>query len=427
MKEPADIALEKKTMESGLRVIAAPMQGTNTVTVMAFAGTGSRYEREDNRGVSHFLEHLFFKGSEKCPTYLHIAEALDRIGGEFNAFTSKDATAFFAKSDAAHASETADVIGDMMTAPLFDPAEVEREKGVIVEEMNMYEDLPMDLAEEHFEEIAFGAHPLGERIIGTREIIRGMERKAITDYVASQYVAPNMVVAIAGNIGSGEAFRLAEEKFGRIPAGSPMRAEPFSAYGKAKAKAQDKKTDQAHLVIGGTGVSLTDPDRRAASLLAGILGGGMSARLFVEVREKRGLAYYVRASSQNYADTGAISAQAGVEAGKWAEAVKVIREEFAKIAAEAPGDDEVAKVKAQLKGRMLLKLEATDAVASLFGIQEILTGRTANIREIFAEIDAVAAEDIRRVAETHFAAASLKGSIVAAGVSDDNMVSALTA
>lgn len=406
--------IHRAKTSSGLRLVALPMQGTGTVTVMAFVATGSRYEDPKEAGVSHFLEHLFFKGSKKRPTTLIISEALDEVGGEFNAFTSKEMTAFYAKAASKHTKLLLDVLGDMLINPLFQQKEIDRERGVVVEEMNMYEDSPQDSIGEQFEKQLFGEHDLARKIIGTKEIIGSISKKRIVQYRNRQYGAPNMVVCIAGNIEPAAALAMLKKQFSNLSKQAPIKTKEFNGeWGTDLVSLKVKKTDQAHMIVGGRGTSLTDADRCAVDLLSTILGGSMSSRLFIEVRERRGLAYSVHTVAEHFVDTGYVATQIGVDPNNAEKALAVILSEYKKIRETLVGAAELRKAKENIKGRLLIRLESTNAVAQFIGGQETLTGRILSLDEVIKSFDAVTAADIRRVAEKYLAPEYLRIAAIA--------------
>jgi len=414
--------IHQDVTRSGLRLIALPMKGTGAVTVMAFIGTGSRYESSEDSGVSHFLEHLFFKGSKKRPSTLLISEALDEIGGEFNAFTSKETTAFYAKGDAQHAKLIIDVLGDMIINPLFDPKEINRERGVVIEEMNMYEDNPQELVGEQFEHQLFGEHDLGRKIIGTKDVINSISRKKIIEYRNRQYVAGNIVICIAGNIDPQKGIKMLRNQFKGLPVTQPQKANDFNnLWGKERISTRNKKTDQAHMIIGGRGVSLTHEDRCAVDLLATILGGSMSSRLFIEVRERRGLAYSVHTMAEHFVDTGYIATQIGVDPSNDKKATAVILDEYKKIRKNLVGKDELRKAKENIKGRLLIRLESSNAVAQFIGGQMVLSGRILSLNEVMSNFDVVTANDVRRVAQKYLDPEYLRISAISPNIVDGEL------
>lgn len=422
----ADFLIHRATLPSGLRLRVVPLSGTGTATLLVCVGTGSRYEAASEAGISHFLEHIFFKGSKKRPTTRMISETIDRVGGEFNAFTSKEVTVFWAKAAVKHVALILDVIGDMLLHPLFDPKEIDRERGVITEEINMYEDTPRESIDEFAEELLYGRHPLGRQIIGTKEIVARLKRRAFTRYVAQQYRGRNAVVCLAGNVSAEQGEKLLSDVFRGWPKGAPRRPAPFRGrWGRSRFALKEKQTDQAHVMAATPGVSYTHRDRSAVDLLCAILGGSMSSRLFMEVRERRGLAYAIRTVPQHFTDTGHIATQAGVDPQKLPEAVRVILAEYERLRAKGVPPAELLKAKENLKGRLLLKLESSDDVAQFVAGQEVLTNRILSVDEVFQRLEAVTLQDIRRVARVYLKPASLRIAAIAPGGSAAGLKEAL--
>ena len=295
---------------------------------------GSRYETKETNGIAHFAEHMFFKGTERRPTAREIAGEIDSIGGEFNAFTGKEYTGYYVKCAAEHRDTALDVLVDMLRHSKFDPEEIEREKGVIVEEMNMYYDTPRDYVDGVYDELLYKDTPLGWDIIGRKETVRAAERETFFDYLDRWYRAPRMVAGVAGNLGDDLNERL-QELLGDVPDGQTGQPEPATWSQEApQVKLHTKQSDQAHIRIGVHSYPLDHPDRYALGLLATVLGGGMSSRLFTEVRERRGLAYYIYGHNMAYTDTGTLYAQGGVDIKRIDDAVTTVVQEFGRIAAE---------------------------------------------------------------------------------------------
>jgi len=404
---------EKVTLENGLRIILTPMPAVRSVTAIVLCGAGSRYEKKETNGVSHFLEHMFFKGTQKRPTASDISHALDEIGADYNAFTGKETTGYHIKAASQHLPLIIDMLADMLWNSKFDGAEIEKERGVIIEELNLYEDTPMRRVAEIFEQVLWGDQPLGWDIGGRKEVIRKIQRGDFVDYISARYVPENMVLSIAGNFKKGQTVDLIKKYYGH------QKSHKVSPYIKVQEKQKKpacrvvyKKTDQAHLCLGFRGIHLTHPDRYNAAVLATILGGGMSSRLFINVREKRGLAYYVRADNETYSDTGAFVASAGVDLRRIEEAVKVILAEFAKIAKEPVSDRELKKAKEYIKGRVILSWEDSRVAAVSYGTDELVEGRVRTLDEELGRIDAVKASDIKRVARSLFTNARLNLSVI---------------
>jgi predicted Zn-dependent peptidase len=392
-------AFSKTTLSNGLRVVTADMPAAKSVACFVMLAAGSRYETRDTSGIAHFAEHMFFKGTENRPTARHIAGEIDAIGGEFNAFTGKEYTGYYVKCAAEHRDTALDVLVDMIRNSKFDPAEIEREKGVIVEEMNMYYDTPRDYVDGVYDELLYGDQPLGWDIIGTKETVRAASRDTFLGYLDRWYRAPRMVAGVAGAVGAELVPRL-EELLGDVRNGSTGTPTPVAWEQEApRVKLHTKASDQAHVRLGVHSYPLDHPDRYALVLLATALGGGMSSRLFTEVRERRGLAYYIYGYNQGYTDTGTLFAQGGVDINRIDDAVTTIVGEFARIAAERLEPDELEKARNFAKGRLVLSLEDPKGMI-LFGLRdEVLEGRVREPEEVLAALDAVTLEDVQRVAQ----------------------------
>jgi predicted Zn-dependent peptidase len=391
---------ERHVLDNGLRVLTAPMPQAQSVTCMLMLAAGSRYETPETNGIAHFSEHMFFKGTERRPTARQIAGEIDAIGGEFNAFTGKEYTAYFVKCAAEHRDVALDVIVDMLRNAKFDSEEIEREKGVIVEEMNMYFDTPRDYIGGVYEELLYGDQPLGWDIIGRKETVRAANRDTFTDYIDEWYKPERMVVGFGGRI-DGDVRADVLDLLGDLePAstGTPAPVEVL-ANGNARVKLHTKESDQAHLTLGVPSYPLVHPDRYPLQVLATVLGTGMSSRLFTEVRERRGLAYYVFAANHSYTDAGSLYSQAGVDINRIDEAVSTIVGELKRIADEAVPSDELEKAKNVAKGRFVLQLESPHALI-MFGLRrEVLEGAATEPEEVLSGIEAVTEEDVQRVAQ----------------------------
>jgi predicted Zn-dependent peptidase len=394
--------LHRAVTPAGLRLLVAPMKGTGAVTFFLAVRTGSRNETPDVFGVSHFLEHLVFKGSRKRPTTRAISQAIDGVGGEINAFTSKEWTAFYAKAASQHCALIVDVVSDMVLHPLLKAEEIDRERGVIIEEINMYEDTPMRSIGDVFEETLYGRHTLAHTITGPKQIIASVPQAAIGAYLRRQYHARSVVAVLAGNVEPRQGLSLLRKALRACPPGRARPAAPFTRqWGRERVRVKTKKTDQTHVVIGAPGVPFLHPDRPALDLLATILGGGMSSRLFLEVRERRGLAYAVRTSPEHCVDTGYVATQAGVDSTKLREACAVIVDEHVRLREVRVGAAELKKAREFLKGKLLLTLEASDDVAQFVALQELMTNRILSPDDVFRLLDAVTPADIRRVARQY--------------------------
>ncbi|MCL4382296.1 MAG: insulinase family protein [Patescibacteria group bacterium] len=407
---------KKILLPNGLRLITVPMEHVQSVTVMILVGAGSRYEKRPISGLSHFLEHMAFKGTEKRPSAFAISSEIEGIGGEFNAFTSKDQTAFYVKAASPNLPVLIDVLSDMLLNSQFDKEEIDREKGVIIEEINLYEDTPSRKIGEIFEELLYGDTPLGWDIAGRKETIAQIQRADFMEYINGLYAPENTVVVIAGGISRQEPKikDLVVKSLGGWQNKKTWTFLPaLDKQDKAQAKIVYKKTEQAHLVLGVRGYNLFHADRYALGILATILGGGMSSRLFIQVRERRGLAYYVHSVAEHYADVGHLVTLAGVDLEKIEEAIRVILEEYRKVSkAKDISQKELIKAKEFLKGRLILELEDSRFTASIFGSGEILENRVKTPEEMMEKIDRVKKEDIQRVADDVFREAKLNLAVI---------------
>jgi len=392
------------TLKNGLRLILAPMRGTETATVIVMSGTGSRFEDKRENGLAHFLEHMFFKGTKKRPNAQAISEELDGLGSQYNAFTAKDRTAYWSKVSARYLDRALDVITDIFLNSTLPPKEIEKERGAIIQEIDMYEDMPMRTIDNVFDALIFGdEHPLGRTILGPKENIRRFTRREFADYRARHYGPSNTVVCVAGSFDEKKVIAKVDHTFGHLkptPVSLPIIFESLPTAPRLRIK--EKKTDQTQLMIGVPAYPFGHPDEYALAVLASLLGGGMSSRLFTEVREKRGLAYSVHAWVDKYPDTGYLAVQAGVEHAKLHEALRVIINEFRKVTKKRVSPQELTKVKSYMKGTQTLALESSDAIAEHAASSLIHVGRVRTLEEMLASIDAVTAKDIQRVATDIF-------------------------
>jgi predicted Zn-dependent peptidase len=390
---------EKIVLSNGLRVILAPMKEVQTVTVLITTATGSRYETKKENGLSHFLEHMFFKGTKRRPTALSISEELDGVGGEYNAFTSKDRTAYYSKVDAKHAEMALDIVSDIFLNSTLPVEEIDRERGPILQELNMYEDTPVRHIGDVFEMLLYGEHPLGRDIIGTRENIKRFKRADFLRYLNRAYVASNVVVGIAGNFDIAWAKTMIERDFAGMRIGkNPERKNIIEKQKAPGVLLQNKKTDQTHFILGVRTFDFYHEDRYVLAVLSTLLGGGMSSRLFMAVRERRGLAYSVHTGTDAYHDAGYLATQCGVEHGNLEKTIAVILEEYKRIVMEAVPEKELVKAKEHIKGSMAMHLESSDDIVGYLVDQEALKNEIVLPEERFAKIDAVTSEDVRRIA-----------------------------
>ncbi len=397
----SSFVIKKNNLATGLRIVLLPRQETESVTILVLIGAGSRYEPPTTAGLSHFLEHMFFKGTSRRPSSQEIAEAIDNVGGEFNAFTGEEYTGYYVKVSRAHLAVGADVVSDILLRPLFAKPEIERERGVIMEEMNMYTGMPLRHVQHLWQQALFGKHPLGRRVDGLPETVKKITRRHFTTYTRKHYHTSNTVVAVAGNFQEGKTLALLENLFASLPVGKVSRPLPAPRRLPAQRTVYENRPslDQTHLIVGVPGVSINDERRFAAALLAIILGGGMSSRLFLSIRERRGLAYAVSASAEGYTDTGSLATQVGARTDQAALAIKLILDEYDRVMQEPVADSELNKAKEMMRGHMLLELEETNALALFAGSQELLQNKILSPDELWQKINAVSRTDIQKVAQ----------------------------
>lgn len=381
-----------------------PREQVQTVTFMVMIGVGSRYETARQNGLSHFLEHMFFKGTERRPDKKAIAREMDALGAEFNAFTSEEMTSYYVKVAKENIGKGADVVADILLRSLFPKEEIERERGVIIEEIRMYTDEPSRHVWHLWNKSMFGEHALGRRIDGTEEAVSAFKRPDFLKYVKAHYHTENAVVAVAGHFDPTEMETLLQHLLEDLPAGK--ETFPGAAPKKIPAKRftfeRRASIDQTHVLVGVPGLALPDPDRPSAEMLATVLGGGMSSRLFLKVREDHGLAYSVRMHNECYTDTGFLVTQAGLRTAQSEFAVKLILEEYDRVMHELVSEDELAKARQMIRGHMVIGLEETNALALFAGTQTLLEKRILTPLEMWQRIEAVTAEDVHRVARRLF-------------------------
>lgn len=393
---------KKTTLKNGLRIITVPMKNTQAVTVLVLVGTGSKYETKEINGISHFAEHMFFKGTKKRPNQLKISEALDEVGGMYNAFTSKEHTGYFAKVDFKHLDLALDWVSDILINSKFDEREIEKEKGVIIEEINMYLDMPMAHIGDLWEKLLYGDQPAGWSLAGEKEIVAGLKREQFLTYLNRHYTASNTVVCVAGNIEADSVSEKIKRYFKKIKtADAERKLKVVERQDAPKNLIQFKKTDQTHLCLGVRGYDIFHPKKYAQEVLAVILGGNMSSRLFISVRG-RGLAYYIRTGSDNMTDSGYLVTQAGVDHRNAEKAINLILKEYKSLKDRKITQKELQKAKDYLKGNFILSLESSSSQANFYSDQELLTGKILTPEEEREMIDKVSVFDIQKVARDIF-------------------------
>jgi predicted Zn-dependent peptidase len=404
---------KKTSLKNGLRVITVPMKDSLTVTALVLVETGSKYETKEINGISHFLEHMCFKGTPKRPTNMMISEELDSIGAQYNAFTGHEYTGYYAKAEAKHFSKILDVVSDVYLNPLFDEGEIEKEKGVIAGEINMYEDLPNRKVDDVFTELLYGDQPAGWPITGGKDVIKKFTRKDFINYRKKHYVAKGTLVVVAGNINEGKAIRAIKEKFSGIstaPKGKKTRVRESQAQ--PKISLFNKKTDQTHLVLGVRSFDAYNKNNPALAVLSGILSAGMSSRLFQKIRNEMGVGYRVSAGNDTYTDHGVFEVSTGVDNNRATEVVSAIMSELKRLKTEKVSDVELKKVKDNITGSMVLGLESSDSFAEFYGIQEIMKKPILKPADMEKKINTVTAEEVQKVASLIFTNKKLNLAIV---------------
>jgi predicted Zn-dependent peptidase len=383
-----------------------------SVCVGIFMGTGSRYESDDKAGVSHFIEHLCFKGTHRRATSKEICEIIEGVGGILNAGTDKEMTVYWCKVARPHFPLAIDVLADMLSNSRFDPEDIDKERQVIIEEINMSLDSPQQTVDMLIDKLVWPEHPMGRDVAGTKASVSGLGREDMLRYMEQHYTAGNTVIAISGGISHEEAVASLKDAFESWQIGPPQKylAANDKQY-QARFQSEHRTTEQAHLCLALPGLSLTHPDRFSLDLLNVILGEGMSSRLFVEIREKRGLAYAIQSYINHHLDTGSLTVYAGVDPTSLPTTVSAILEELRQLKEEIPEVD-LTKAKELSKGRLLLRMEDTRSVAGWLGAQELLLGEILTVDQVVSIIDSIRADDLLRVAQELFTADKLNLAVV---------------
>jgi len=407
------LVCQKTVLENGLTVLLVPMPGVKSATSLVYVNTGSRYESDPQAGISHFLEHMVFKGTQNYPDSQTLAQAVDAVGANFNAFTSKEYTGYYVKAASKHVPLALDVLSDMLLTPVLRTEDLEREKGVIVEEINMYNDSPSRHIGDVFEQLMFAGTSMGRDIIGSKETVRATGRQDFLEYLQTWYGTGNMVLTVAGDesvVGDPALLETIRTAFSKKTEGVRQNggkrnigAAFLLSRQKETLRVEYKKTDQAHFIMAVPGLKRSAEEKYVAAVLATLFGGTMSSRLFTEVREKRGLCYYVRCDRDMFHDTGYFGAAAGVDPSRVEEAVKVVREELYHLADESGPrritQAELQRAKDNLVGTSVLDLEDTESVAHFFGAKQLLLGKTETFEEMLEKINAVTLEQVVSLAK----------------------------
>lgn len=409
--------------DSGLTEIRVPMPGVASVTVLALVNVGSRYEQPNQHGLAHFLEHMVFKGTKKYPSAQKLAMAVDAVGAEYNAYTSKEYTGFYVHLAAEHAKLGVEVVTDMLLAPLLPAAEMEKEKGVIVEEIHMYLDTPMRHIGDAFEEMFYRGSGLSHPIIGDEASVTGYTKADFDAFISQWYDLSNMVLIVAGQeslVASAPLIKAVEKSLAKLKPGS-RKAQPdrtvwlsSDAISQEKLRLISKETEQAHFIIGFPGISRHDAHKYPLAVLSTILGSSMSSRLFSEVREKRGLCYYIHSDVDHYHDTGSFGASAGIDPKRIHEALDVTLAEFFELAdGKKPiTPDELQRAKDYITGKMVLGLEDSQSVAQFFGMKQLLLGEIESPEAVMQKFKAVSLDEVTQLAKELIAADKVRLALI---------------
>jgi len=393
----------KKVLNNGLRIITVPMKDNPTATVLVLVEAGSKYETKKINGLSHFLEHMCFKGTVKRPKAIDISKELDAIGSQYNAFTAQEYTGYYAKSDAKHFKQIFDIVSDIYLNSTFPEAEMQKEKGVIIEEINMYEDLPNRHVQDLMMELLYGDQPAGWNIAGDKKNILNMKRDDFVSYKNAHYLPEATTIVVAGSVKESDILKEVKKVFGNLKRGKKAgKLKVKETQSKPEALISFKETDQTHLVLGFRSFDLFNKKNAELAVLGGVLGGGMSSRLFQKLREEMGVGYYVRAYNDAYTDHGFFQISAGVDNKRIYEVIGAVLEECKKLKNEKVSEEELNKVKECLIGNMKLSLESSDDIANFLGSQELLKKEIKNLEEKTKEIREVTAFQIQSLAKEIF-------------------------
>ncbi len=390
----------KKVLKNGMRIIVVPIADAPSVTVMSLVEAGSEYEKKEENGISHFLEHMCFKGTVKRPKAIDISREFDSLGAQNNAFTSQEVTGYWAKAHPKHTDKLLDIIADMYLNPTFPVEDLEKEKGVIVEEINMYEDLPHRSVYDVYAELLFGDQPAGRSIAGTPANVRSFGREDFVKYRREHYTAEATTIVVAGKVQSAKIFKKVAEAFKEIPiTKNKKKTKVKEVQTKPEVKLKYKETDQTHLIIGVRSYNVYSKKNTALKVLSTVLGGGMSSRLFQKMREELGICYYVRSGNDAFTDHGSLCVSAGVDSTRVEEGIKAILGELKRIRDEKIPSEELRKAKDYIIGNLYLGLESSDSLADFYGFQEILREEIKSPKEMEKEIEKITASDIQKVAK----------------------------
>jgi len=416
---------QKAVLDNGLRIVTSTMPHTRSVSICVFVGVGSRYENDTQAGISHFIEHLLFKGTPKRATSKDISEAIEGVGGMLNGGTDKELTLYWVKVAQPHFSLALDVLVDMLLNSKFDAFDIERECQVIIEEIRMTKDVPAQQVNVLIDELLWPGHPLGRDIAGSKESVTAISREMIIDYLESKYAPENTVVTVAGNIRHEEVVAAISEA---LASWNSLQLRPvYLAYEEQqnpRLQVEGRETEQSHFCLALPGLSLLHPRRFVLDLLNVVLGEGMSSRLFTEVRDKLGLAYSVHSYVDHFLDSGSVIVYAGTEPKNLRVAIEAVLEQLSKLREPVP-ESELTKAKELSKGRMLLRMEDTRNVAGWMGGQEVLTGKILTVDQVVSIVDAITAEQLMEVARELITGDRLRLAVVGPGGDDGSLAGLL--
>ena len=404
---------QRVTLPNGIRVFTSEITHVRSVSIAFYFGVGARYEPDEISGASHFIEHMLFKGSDRFPDAQTISETIEGVGGVLDAATDKEVTVYSAKVASQHFDLAMRLITDMIRRPLMLFEEVEKERGVIIEELSMYRDSPADWVNVLADETMWPGQPLGREVAGTRETISALSRDILLDFKERHYTPSNLVVSIAGNVNHAQVMETLTTLLGDWPAASATRWKPSPiTEGATRVRLETRPTEQTNLCLLTPGIASTDPRHYAMTLLNAALGDGMSSRLFIEIRERQGLAYDIGSAPSYYHDTGSFIVSAGVEPSRAEATIRAAIAELRKLRDEPLRAEELARVKEYTKGRMALRLEDTYSVAAWMGGQEIITGEPLELDEVIARVDAVTIEQTHALARDLFSSKGLRLAVI---------------
>ncbi len=413
---------KKTVLPDGLRIITIPMPDSPSVTVDATVEVGSLYETKEQNGIAHLLEHMVFKGTTKRPKAIDISKELDSIGASYNASTGHNTTSFYAKAASHHLEKLLDIISDMYTNPIFDPKELEKEKGVIIEEIRMYEDYPNEKVYDISQELMYGDQPAGRGIPGTAETVRSFTREGILEFRNKYYVREATTIVVSGAFDEATIIDKVKKYFALIKNGEPKKRDDVKVtLGGPTVVVANKDVDQTHIIVSFHGLNSRDPRRFAQSVLLTVLGGGMSSRLFSKMRDDLGICYYIYTGASTAPDHGSIRVSAGVDSNRLEQAVRGILEECERLCHEAVGEEEMVKAKESMAGRLLLSLETSDGRSDFFGSQECLNHEILTPAEIIANIKKVTSKEVMDIAKELFVDTSLYFAAVGRSVKEDEV------